>query len=52
MIDVVIGAVLLLILGAAAVYVIREKKRGSKCIGCPYSKNCSSGQSGCSCNHS
>ncbi|MBR2132492.1 MAG: FeoB-associated Cys-rich membrane protein [Oscillospiraceae bacterium] len=51
MVDIVTGAVLLLILSGAAVYMIREKKRGAKCIGCPYSKSCSSGQSGCSCNH-
>lgn len=39
----IIIAVLILIVGAAAWYVIRAKKKGAKCIGCP---------SGCSCSHS
>jgi hypothetical protein len=29
-------------------YLIRSKKRGEKCVGCPYSKNCQSGS--CACN--
>ena len=32
---------LLAILGGAVVYVVKAKKRGDKCIGCPYAKNCS-----------
>jgi len=40
------AAVVLLIVGAAAAYVIKAKKSGVKCIGCPDSKTCSSG--GCS----
>lgn len=31
---------LLAILGGAIVYVLRAKRRGDKCIGCPYSKTC------------
>ncbi len=38
-------AVLVLILGLSAWYLIRAKKRGQKCVGCPYSK--SGGCSGC-----
>jgi len=28
------------IVGAAAVYIIKEKKRGVKCIGCPSAETC------------
>ncbi len=35
-------AIVVLIVGGAAAYVIRAKKRGVKCIGCPHSKECSS----------
>lgn len=35
MTDIIIIAVLAVILGAAARYVIKAKKSGRKCIGCP-----------------
>ncbi|MBQ2841352.1 MAG: FeoB-associated Cys-rich membrane protein [Oscillospiraceae bacterium] len=35
MTDIIVVAVLLAILGAAAWYVIKAKKNGKKCIGCP-----------------
>ena len=38
--DIIIIAVIALVLGAALFYIIRAKKRGEKCIGCPYSKCC------------
>ncbi len=44
MVNVAIVLVLALILGGAALYVWKEKKRGRKCIGCPYA-----GTAGCSC---
>ncbi len=43
MTDFLVILVLILILGTAAGYVYREKKKGSKCIGCPYSGSCSGG---------
>ena len=33
--------VLVLILGGAAAYLVRAKKKGRKCVGCPHSGNCS-----------
>ena len=39
-IDFVIMGAVLLIIGAAAAYIIKAKKRGKKCIGCPYSNSC------------
>ena len=42
MTDIIIIAVVGALLGAAAGYIIRAKKKGQKCIGCPYSKECAS----------
>lgn len=44
----IIIAVLVVILGAAIGYIVKAKKRGEKCIGCPHSKNCKS--KNCNCN--
>ncbi|MBR5500769.1 MAG: FeoB-associated Cys-rich membrane protein [Clostridia bacterium] len=43
----VIGIVLLIIGGALA-YVIRSKRRGVKCVGCPHAKECGSCHCHCS----
>jgi len=32
--------VIALIVGAAVFYIIRAKRRGEKCVGCPYAKQC------------
>ena len=45
--DLILIAVLLLIIGGAAFYVYRAKKRGQTCVGCPHAKTCGSQQ--CSC---
>ena len=37
----IIIAVVLLILGGIFYYIYRSKKKGKKCIGCPYSEQCS-----------
>ena len=44
--NVILAAFLLAILGGAITYIIKAKKRGQKCIGCPYSgcKTCSCGK--------
>lgn len=41
MTDVIIAVILLVIIGMAAAYIIKSKKRGVKCIGCPSGCNCS-----------
>lgn len=46
MIDYIIIGVILLIAGLSVFYIIRQKKKGAKCIGCPDSKTCSGN---CSC---
>lgn len=49
MIDYLIIAILLTIIGGAAFYIYKAKKSGAKCIGCPDAKTCSGNCSGCSC---
>ena len=41
MTDIIVIAILVLIVGGASFYIIREKKKGKRCIGCPYACNCS-----------
>lgn len=38
--DWIILGVILLIVAAATIYIISQKKKGAKCIGCPYAKSC------------
>lgn len=38
--SIILAAVILLIVGLAAMYVRREKKNGAVCIGCPHAKSC------------
>jgi radical SAM protein with 4Fe4S-binding SPASM domain len=40
-IDVILIIILLSIAAGVIFYIRRQKKSGSKCIGCPYGKNCS-----------
>ena len=48
--NIILIAVLLLIVGLAAWYVIRAKKSGRKCIGCPNGGSCPHAKNGqCTC---
>lgn len=38
--NLIIIAIVVAIVGLATGYIIRAKKQGQKCIGCPYSKEC------------
>lgn len=39
---------IVLIVGGAVLYIVRAKKRGEKCVGCPYAKQCGGNcQGGC-----
>ena len=54
MVNLIVIAVVALILGLAAGYVYKEKKKGTVCVGCPYSGTCGkkcSGEGGCGGNH-
>ena len=49
----IIIVVLLLIIGAAIAYIVKAKKKGVKCIGCPAAGSCAqknkSSECGCGC---
>ena len=40
MTDVLIVLILLTVVGGAIFYIVKEKKKGTKCIGCPHSGTC------------
>lgn len=46
MIDFIIVGILIIIVGAAVIYIVRERKHGTKCIGCPAGGQCSGKCSG------
>ena len=48
--DVIAIAVIVLIIGGAIAYIVKAKRSGQKCIGCPDSRVCSGRCS--ECNHS
>lgn len=49
MANVIIVVILLAIIGLAAGYIIRAKKSGRKCIGCPDGCSCSKQGGKCGC---
>jgi hypothetical protein len=48
----IIIAILVPIIGGAIGYIIKAKKSGAKCIGCPYAKECTKGSNSCRCKDS
>ncbi len=55
LIDVIVTIILVAMMGGAIAYIIRSKKRGETCVGCPYAKECAMKRQGsyncggCSC---
>ena len=47
MTDAIVILILLAIAGGIVAFLIRAKKRGQHCIGCPHAKQC--GSKSCSC---
>ncbi len=45
--NVIIILILTLVLGGAGIYIYKSKKKGQKCIGCPYAGECS--KNNCEC---
>lgn len=45
MVNLIIPIILVLIVGGAIAYIVKEKKKGTKCIGCP-SGGCCPGKMG------
>lgn len=40
--NVIVVLILVAITAGITYYLVRAKKRGEKCVGCPYAKQCSS----------
>lgn len=54
MTDLIVGGILLVILGLAIAYIVKEKKAGAVCVGCPHAGSCASkkgthSEGSCSC---
>lgn len=49
MTDFILVVILATILGAAIVYIVKAKKKGAKCIGCPVEGGCPHKQKHTSC---
>ncbi len=47
--DIIVIAIVVVVLGLAIGYIVRQKRSGAKCIGCAHSKTCSSGSCSCGC---
>lgn len=50
--DILVLIILVVVLATAIIYVVRAKKKGVKCVGCPNAKNCSKNteNGSCGCN--
>lgn len=47
-VNILILVIIAAILAAVIAYIVRAKKQGAKCIGCPYAKSCGKcGSGGC-----
>ena len=47
MTDIIIIGILLIVVGGAVFYIVKAKKNGAKCVGCPASGTC--GKKCCNC---
>ena len=45
--DIIVVLGLLALVAAIVWYLVRAKRRGEACVGCPYAKQCSGGCGGC-----
>lgn len=50
--NIIPAAIVILVVGAASLYVYRAKKSGKKCIGCPDGGGCDGHCGGCGSCHS
>lgn len=50
--DFIVLGVFLLIIGLVIFYIVRQKKKGTVCIGCPHAGKCPNSKKGCSCQKS
>ena len=47
--NIILISILFLLIGGAALYIHRAKRRGQTCIGCPYAKQCHQAKTACTC---
>ncbi len=50
--NLIVGGIIVLIITAVIVYIVKEKRKGTKCIGCSCGSSCGSdadSEDGCSC---
>ncbi len=47
--NIIVGVIIIAIITAATAKIVSEKKKGVKCVGCPYSGTTDSSK--CSCSH-
>ena len=50
--DIIAIAVIAAVVGLAVMYILKERKKGNKCIGCPYADACAkkAKENSCCCN--
>lgn len=50
--DIIAVAVIAAVVGLAVMYIVKERKKGNRCIGCPHAKTCAknSKENSCCCN--
>lgn len=46
----IVAGILIVIIVGIILYLVRQNKKGVKCVGCPYAKKCGGNCSG-NCNH-
>ena len=46
-INLIIIAIIAVIFAGIIVFIVKQKRSGAKCIGCPHSKTCGKGGCGC-----
>ena len=46
--DYIALGIVIIIVAVAIVYIVKQKKKGVKCIGCPHAQNCV--ERNCNCN--
>lgn len=47
--DIIVIAIVVVLVGLAIGYIVRQKRSGARCIGCAHSKSCGSSGCGCGC---
>lgn len=47
--DIIVALVVLVMIGAALLYIRKQKKHGAACIGCPAGCSCGEKKDGCHC---